>query len=109
MAEGGNSVDSGRESCRSFRDKVPGTCISSLYLGSDGIEPMLCREHGQGFQQFCRNHMTELCMKCRKMEHKHSKTVMDIKEAAEKIDSKFHGEKSAQAFKTLTSLKDLNT
>ena len=102
MAEGGDSVDSGGESCRSFRDKVPG--ISSLYLGSDGIEPMLCREHRQECQQFCRGHMIELCMKCTKMEHKHCKTVMDIKEAAEKIKfySKFHDEKIG------TSIKDLN-
>ena len=99
MAEGGDSVDSGRGSGVGWRDKIPD--VSSLYLGSEEVEPLLCREHGQEFRYFCKTHMTELCITCRKMEHKHCKTVIGIKEAAENIYSKIHGKKIVQSVKDL--------
>ena len=67
MAEDGDSVDSGRKSRDSWRDNIP--AISSLYLGSESVEQVLCREHSQEFKYFCKSHMTELCITCRKMEH----------------------------------------
>ena len=106
MAEGGDSVDSGQTSRGRWRDNMPD--ISSLYLGSDGIEPVLCREHGQEFKHFCKTHMTELCITCSRMEHKRCKTVIDIKDAAENIYSKLHGEKITQSVKDLNErFKDL--
>ena len=106
MAEGGDSVDSGQTSRGRWRDNMPN--MSSLYLGSDGIEPVLCREHGQEFKHFCKTHMTELCITCRRMEHKQCKTVIDIKDAAENIYSKLHGGKITQSVKDLNErFKDL--
>ena len=106
MAEGGDSVDSGQTSRGRWRDNMPD--ISSLYLGSDGIEPVRCREHGQEFKHFCKTHMTELCITCSRMEHKRCKTVIDIKDAAENIYSKLHGEKITQSVKDLNErFKDL--
>ena len=67
MAEGGDSVDSGRKQRGGWRDKIPD--ISSLYLGSEEVQPVLCRDHGQEFKYFCKGHMTELCITCRRMEH----------------------------------------
>ena len=99
MAEGGDSVDSGRKQGNGWRNNIPD--VSSLYLGSDEVEPLLCREHGQEFRYFCKTHMTELCITCRKMEHKHCKTVIGIKEAAENIYSKIHGKKIVQSVKDL--------
>ena len=98
MAEGGYSVDSGRKQGNGWRDNIP---VSSLYLGSEEVEPLLCREHGQEFRYFCKGHMTELCFTCRKMEHKHCKTVIGIEEAAENIYSKIHGKKIVQSVKDL--------
>ena len=106
MAEGGDSVDSGQTSRGRWWDNMPD--ISSLYLGSDGIEPVRCREHGQESKHFCKTHMTELCITCRRMEHKRCKTVIDIKDAAENIYSKLHGEKITQSVKDLNErFKDL--
>ena len=106
MAEGGDSVDSGQTSRGRWRDNMPD--MSSLYLGSDGIEPVRCREHGQEFKHFCKTHMTELCITCRRMEHKQCKTVIDIKDAAENIYSKLHGGKITQSVKDLNErFKDL--
>ena len=106
MAEGGDSVDCGRKSGGSWRDKRPD--ITSLYLGSEEVEPVLCREHGQEFKHFCKAHMTELCITCRRMGHKNCKTVFDIKEAADKIYSKTHGEKIIKSVKDLGErFKDL--
>ena len=99
MAESGDSVDSGRKSGVDWRNNIPD--VSSLYLGSEEVEPLLCREHGQEFRYFCKTHMTELCITCRKMEHKHCKTVIGIKEAAENIYSKIHGKKIVQSVKDL--------
>ena len=103
MAEGGDSCDSVDSSLKSGvgfrRDKIPD--FSSLYLGSEGVEPVLCREHGQEFKYFCKNHMTELCSTCRRMEHKKCKTVVDIEEASEDLFSKIHGEKIIQSVKNL--------
>ena len=99
MAEGGDSVDSGQKPGDSWRNKVPD--VSSLYLGSDGMEPLLCREHGQEFKHFCTTHMTELCTTCKRMEHKHCKTIISIEEAADKIYSQIHGEKIGQSAKDL--------
>ena len=99
MAEGGDSVDSGQNSSGSWRNKVP--VVSSLYLGSDGMEPLLCREHGQEFKHFCTTHITELCITCKRMEHKHCKTIISIEEAAENVYSEFHGEKIGQSAKDL--------
>ena len=106
MAEGGDSVDSGQTSRGRWRDNMP--VVSSLYLGSDGIEPVRCREHGQEFKHFCKTHMTELCITCSRMEHKLCKTVIDIKDAAENIYSKLHGGKITQSVKDLNErFKDL--
>ena len=106
MAEGGDSVDSGQTSRGRWRDNMPD--MSSLYLGSDGIEPLRCREHGQEFKLFCKTHMTELCITCSRMEHKRCKTVIDIKDAAENINSKLHGGKITQSVKDLDErFKDL--
>ena len=52
MAEGGDSVDSGHKSRDSWRDNIP--AISSLYLGSESVEQVLCREHSQEFKYFCK-------------------------------------------------------
>ena len=106
MAEGGDSVDSGQTSRGGWKDNMPD--VSSLYLGSDGIEILRCREHGQEFKHFCKTHMTELCITCSRMEHKHCKTVIDIKDAAENIYSKLHGEKITKSVKELNErFKDL--
>ena len=99
MAEGGDSVDSGRKLVVGRRNKP--SDISSLYMGSEEVEPVLCREHGQEFKQFCKTHMTELCITCRRMEHKNCKTVIDIKQAAATIYSDCHGEKITQSVKDL--------
>ena len=99
MAEGGDSVDSGRKQGGGWRDKIPD--ISSLYLGSEEVQPVLCRDHGQEFKYFCKGHMTELCITCRRMEHKNCKTVIDIEQAAATIYSDDHGEKIIQGVKDL--------
>ena len=99
MAEGGDSVDSGRKQGGGWRDKIPD--ISSLYLGSEEVQPVLCRDHGQEFKYFCKGHMTELCITCRRMEHKNCKTVIDIEQAAATIYSDDHGEKIIQSVKYL--------
>ena len=103
MAEGGDSCDSVDSSLKSGvglrRDKIPD--FSTLYLGSEGVEPVLCREHGQEFKYFCKNHMTELCSTCRRMEHKKCNLVVDIEKAAEDSFSKIHGEKIIQSIKDL--------
>ena len=98
MAEGGDSVDSGRKS-RNWRDKIPE--MTSLYLGSEEVEPVLCREHGQEFKHFCKAHMTELCIMCRRMEHRNCKTVIDIEEAGNDIYSEIHGVKIIQSVKDI--------
>ena len=106
MAEGGDSVDSGQTSRGRWRDNMPD--VSSLYLGSDAIEPVRCREHGQEFKHFCKTHMTELCITCSRMEHRRCKSVIGIKDAAENIYSKLHDEKITQSVKDLTErFKDL--
>ena len=99
MAEGGDSVDSGRKQGGGWRDKTPD--IPSLYLGSEEVEPLLCRDHGQEFKYFCKGHMTELCITCRRMEHKNCKTVINIEQAAATIYSDDHGEKIIQSVKFL--------
>ena len=100
MSECGDSVDSGQRSKGSWRNKIPD--VSSLYLGSEGIESLLCREHGQEFKHFCITHMTELCITCRRMKHKHCKAaVVSIGEAAEKVYSRIHGEKIGQSVKDI--------
>ena len=99
MAEGGDSVDSGRKQGGFLRGKIPD--ISSLYLGSEEVQPVLCRDHGQEFKYFCKGHMTELCITCRRMEHKNCKTVIDIEQAAATIYSDDHGEKIIQSVKYL--------
>ena len=105
MAEGGDSVDSGQTSRGGWKDNMPD--VSSLYLGSDGIEPLRCREHGQEFKHFCKTHMTELCITCSRMEHKHC-TIIDIKDAVENIYSKLHDKKITKSVKDLTErFKDL--
>ena len=76
--------------------------IPSLYLGSDGIEPVRCREHGQEFKQVCKTHMTELCITCRRIEHKRCKTVIDIRDASENINCKLHGRKNTESVKNLS-------
>ena len=106
MAEGGDSVDSGGKSSVGWRDNIPD--ISSLYLGSEEVEPVLCREHGQDFKHFCKAHMTELCITCRRMAHKNCKIVLDIKEAAKNIYSEIHGEQIIQSVNDLAErFKDL--
>ena len=98
MAESGDSV-SGRKSDVDRRDEIMD--LSSLHLGSEDAEPVLCREHVQECKHFCKIHMTELCSTCRRMEHKKCKRVVDIKEASEDIFSKIHGEKIIQSVKNL--------
>ena len=99
MAEGGDSLDSGQTSRGRWRDNFPD--ISSLYLGSDAIESVRCREHGQEFIHFCKTHMTELCITCNRMEHRRCKTVIDIKEAGENIYSELHDKKITQSLLNL--------
>ena len=99
MAEGGDSVDSGPKSGVDWRDKIPD--MSSLYLGSEEFEPVLCREHCQEFKYFCEEHMTELCITCRRVGHKNCKRIMAIEEAAETSYSAIHGEKIIQSVKDL--------
>ena len=88
MAEGGG-----------WRDRIPD--ISSLYFSSEEVEPVLCKEHGQEFKHFCKSHMTELYIKCRRMGHKNCETVIDIEEAADNIFTYSHGEKVIQSVKGL--------
>ena len=68
--------------------------ISLLNLGAESVEPMLCREHSQKCNYFCKAHMTELCITCRRLGHKNCKTVtvIDIEEAAEDIYNRRQGE-----------------
>ena len=104
MAEGGgDEVDSGRRRDHyNQRMEDTETSISLLSLGSESLEPVLCREHSQEFKYFCKSHMTELCITCRRMEHKNCKTVIDIEEAAEDIYSKTHGEKIIKSVRELS-------
>ena len=99
MAEGGDSIDHSRKSSVASRDKIPD--MSSLFLGSEEVEPVLCREHGLEFKHFCKVHMTEMCITCRRMEHKNFKKVLDIEKATEDIFSEIHGEKIIQSVKDL--------
>ena len=110
MAEGEGTVDSGQTPRRRFtwRNNIEFQNIPSMYFGSDGIQAVRCREHGQEFKHFCKTHMTELCIACGRMEHKYCKTVIDIEESAENIYSKLHDEKITQSVKDLTErFKDL--
>ena len=78
----------------SWRRRIRG--ITSLYLGSEDIEPVLCREHCQEFKSFCKTHMTELCITCSRIEHKHCETVIHIEQATRDIYSKVHSEEIKQ-------------
>ena len=102
MAEGGDSVDCDLKSNESWRKNKVSDIQSSLNLGSTGVEPMLCREHEKEFKHFCKNHMTELCITCRRMEHKNCKSIIDITEAAENIYSNIHGKKITKSVKDLS-------
>ena len=98
MAEGGDSMSSGPDSVVILRDKI----LDILpYLWSEEIKPVLCREHSQEFKYFCKVHMSEICAKCRRKEHKNCKSIMDMEEAAETVYSGNHGEKIIQSVKDL--------
>ena len=98
MAEGGDSISCGPNSVVILRDKI----IDILpYPWSEEIKPVLCREHSHEFKYFCKVHMSEICAKCRRKEHKDCKSVMDIEEAAETVYSGNHGEKIIQSVKDL--------
>ena len=100
MAEGGDSVDGGRKFRGSLRDNIPD--ISSLCVGSESVEPMLCREHSQEFKYFCKVHMTEMCIACKRMGHRNCKAVEDLGKAAEDIYSNNHGKMIIQSVKDLS-------
>ena len=75
--------------------------LSSLTLGSEPVDPPVCKEHGQEFKYFCKRQRVELCLACRRMEHKNCKTVVNIDEAAREIYSESHGGKIIQSVKQL--------
>ena len=75
--------------------------LSSLSLGSEPVDPPVCKEHGHEFKYFCKSHKVELCLTCRRMEHKNCKTVINIEQAAREIYSESHGGKIIQSVKQL--------
>ena len=58
MAEGCDSVDSGRKLSVGWRNNIPD--VSSLYLGSDEVEQVLCREHSQELSVGWRNNIPDV-------------------------------------------------
>ena len=67
--------------------------ITSLYLSSDEIQSVVCRDHAQEFKHFCEVHKTSLCITCRRIGHTRCKAVIGIKEASKNVYSEAHGEK----------------
>ena len=75
--------------------------LSSLTLGSESVDAPVCKEHGHEFKYFCKGHMSELCLTCRRMEHKNCKIVINIEEAARSIYTESHAGKIIQSVKQL--------
>ena len=69
MAEGRNS-----ESVEPFKYVLEAqtdfSSLSSLNLVSEPVDPPVCKEHGQEFKYFCKSHMVELCLACKRIQHK---------------------------------------
>ena len=80
--------------------------LSSLTLGSEPVDPPVCKEHGHEFKYFCKSHRVELCLTCRRMEHKNCKTVINIEKAAREIYSEAHGDKIIQSVKQIAERYD---
>ena len=80
--------------------------LSSLTLGSEPVDPPVCKEHGHEFKYFCKSHRVELCLTCRRMEHKNCKTVINIEQAAREVYSGNHGGKIIQSIKQLAERFD---
>ena len=75
--------------------------LSSLTLGSEPVDPPVCKEHGHEFKYFCKSHKLQLCLTCRRVEHKNCKTVINIEQAAREVYSECHGGKTIQSIKQL--------
>lgn len=76
--------------------------LSSLNLVSEPVDPTVCKEHGQEFEYFCKSHMVELCLACRRIQHKNCKTVVDMEEAAREKYTTSHTDKITQSLKQLS-------
>lgn len=101
MAEGRNS-----ESVEPFKYVLEAqtdfSSLSSLNLVSEPVDPTVCKEHGQEFKYFCKSHMEELCLACRRIQHKNCKTVVDMEEAAREKYTTSHTDKITQSLKQLS-------
>lgn len=75
--------------------------LSPLTLGSDEIDLPVCNEHRHEFKYFCKRHMVELCLICRRMELKNCKTVINIEKAAREIYTEGHAGKIIHSTKQL--------
>ena len=91
MAQGDDPIALHRQSA--VRRKYSTQDITSLYLSSDEIQSVVCRDHAQEFKHFYEVHKTSLCITCRRIGHTSCKAVIGIKEASEYIYSEAHGEK----------------
>ena len=74
---------------------------SLLTLCSGAVDLPVCKEHRHEFKYFCKSHMVELCLTCRRMEHKNCTTVINIEQAAREIYTESHGCKIIQSVKQL--------
>ena len=102
MAAFSDSADSGqniRQSWGTETDIVHD--VSTLDIGSDTAEPVLCQWHRLELKYFCKVHMEELCTTCKRMKHDNCDSILDIKQATKEIYSKDHGEKIMQSIRDL--------
>ena len=59
------------------------TTLPLLSLDSVSVEPGLCKEHGQDLKYFCKTHVTEFCITCRRIGHTDCINIVDVEEAAD--------------------------
>ena len=91
--------------CRNYHSRVKATRSHDL-SGLDNIpkvtsgtstlestEAIICKEHERKLDFFCKTHKVELCLACRRIEHKECSTVVGIKKAVQEIFSNSHGVK----------------
>ena len=105
MAEGGDSESGGPFKYVSDSQVDPPT-LSSMTLGSESGDASLCKEHRHEVKYFCKSHIVELCLTCRRMKHKHCTTVVGIEQAAREIYTEGHGDKIIQSVKQLAERFD---
>ena len=80
--------------------------LSSLTLGSESVDSPVCKEHGHEYKYFCKSHRVEVCLTCRRMEHKNCQTVLNIEQAAREVYSGSQRGKIIQSIKQLAERFD---